>query len=607
MSTAALLQTAISLHQGGMAADAEKAYRLTLQYEPKNADALALLGVLLSENKKHGEALQLIEKALALDPNAAIFHFHYGNALDKAGESARAEASMRKALALNPNWVDALYNLGNCLRAQKKNDDAVDAYRRCLAINPAHALARNNLGLLLAAAGKYAEGKTEIETGLSHNPDHVQLLLGLSDIAFENNDLPTAFAAATRVTEVKLGIKDGDIFSHMNAGGSFDTSDDMTRNCLLGLGVSQLLQGQKKEASAILRYLLSFEPDQSEVYASIGSIALADNNLDAAEEAYTQAFCLDPSNTVAPWNRAMALLTKGDFKHGFQCYRWRWNALEKFKRMALHAPMWNGSDPKGKTILVHEEQGFGDSLQMLRFLPLLRDKGARVYVYARPVLHALIDGWDGADKVLPWNVEDKSVPPDVDYVCGAMDLPGNLGISLGTIPSRVPYLPNPKKDDAAFALPETGFKVGLVWAGNPLHKRDHERSIPLDMLAPIIAMKGVRFYSMQYKPKDADKALMEKWGIIDLAPRIKNLADSAAQLAKLDLLITVDSAPAHLAGALGVPVWTLVTLNPDWRWLLGTDTSPWYPSLRLFRQASQNDWQAVISNVHNALAQKVNA
>ncbi|HVY12940.1 MAG TPA: glycosyltransferase, partial [Alphaproteobacteria bacterium] len=191
-----------------------------------------------------------------------------------------------------------------------------------------------------------------------------------------------------------------------------------------------------------------------------------------------------------------------------------------------------------------------------------------------------------------------------DYVCGAMDLPGLLGIGLNNIPARVPYLPNPRANDASFKLEGAAPKIGIVWAGNPQHKRDHERSIPLEMFEPIVKTGGAQFYSLQYKPKDADLKLLEQWNVTNLHPRIKNIADQAGFLAQLDLLITIDSAPAHLAGALGIPTWILLTCNPDWRWLLGREDTPWYPSLRLFRQPARGDWASVLSAARRALAEK---
>lgn len=604
MNTASLLSSALALHQAGAFADAEKAYRAVLVHEANNADALALLGCVLSEQKKHGAALDTIKRALALDSTAPLFHFHLGNALDKAKKFPEAEDAFLKATALAPGWDEAWYNLGNAARAQNNDAAAQQHYEKTIALNPNHILALNNLALLYAKVEAHEKAAAMINRALAIQPDNVRLLLTLNGIAFQQNDLPAAFASAQRVAEIKLNIKKGDVLGVFDDLTKLDTVDEDIRSSIFALGVSSLLQGRLAQASYIMRSLLSLEPHLSDVMMIMGSIALAQNKLGAADDAYGAAFMLDPSATAAPWNRSMPLLTAGQLGEGFRRYRWRWQALEKFKKMRLNAPMWDGGDLHGKTILVHEEQGFGDSLQMLRYLPLLKQRGAKVYFYARPVLYPLIESWEALDGVLKWNVEDKNVPAGVDTVCGGMDLPGLLGTTLARIPANVPYLPNPLAGDTRYRLDSAKPKIGLVWSGNPLHKRDHERSIPFGLWEPLLKNDLVQFYSFQFKPKDADLAAMQRFNVIDLAPHIKNLADTAAFLDQIDLLITVDSAPAHLAGALGKKVWTLVTMNPDWRWLLGRDDSPWYPSLRLFRQNQIGDWHTVMSDVVKNLAQE---
>jgi tetratricopeptide (TPR) repeat protein len=600
MSTQALLQTGAALHRQGAKAEAEKAYRLVLSFDPNNADAHALLGTLLSEQKKHDEALASISKAISLDPQAALFHFHLGNAYDKAKQPLHAEQAFKEALRLKPDWDEAWYNLGNAQRASNRNDDALLSYEKTLALNPKHLLAYNNSALLYSKKQDYKSARAQLDKGLALDPRNVQLLLSLNEIAFEHNDMPAVFEAASRVTKIKLGIEGDNVIEFLKDPSRINTQDTEMRSTIFALGTSYLLQGHLKEASYVLRTLLSLEPNLGEVLQSLGSVALARNKLALADAQYGQAFMLDPTDTAALWNRSMALLAEGNLSEGWKRYRWRWKALDKFKAMALHAPYWDGYDAKGKTILVHEEQGFGDSLQMLRFLPALKAKGARVYFYARPVLQPLIENWPGADKVISWDVTDKSVPADIDYVCGAMDLPGHLGFGLNNLPAQ-PYLPNPRKGDPKYTLQSDKKKIGIVWAGNPLHKRDHERSTPFALWADILKIKGAAFYSLQFKPSAEDQQRMKEWNITDLAPQIKNLADTAAFLDQLDLLISVDSAPVHLAGALGRKVWTLITHSPDWRWLLNRDDSPWYPSLRLFRQPSRGDWAGAMSNVKKAL------
>ena len=597
-----LLQNAMALHQAGMLADAENAYRLVLNAEPHQADALALLGTVLSEKKEHDAAIALIERALVMDPQAALFYFHLGNVCEKAARLLQSEAAFVHAIALAPNWAEAYYNLGNVQRRLKKIAEAKETYLKALGLNRAHILSHNNLAHVFSELLDYASARKQLETAMAIAPHDVQLLFSLHDIAHEHNDFSTVFSTAQRLAEIKLGLNEGHtIFDYLSDNSTIDSNDEQVRNCIFALGTSFFLKGDLKKASYVLRSLFALEPDIAEVPLMLGSVALAQNKLDHADHYYAQAFMLNPAESGAPWNRAMNLLVSGDLREGFRRYRWRWSAMDKFKAMRMNAELWDGSNPSGKTILVQEEQGFGDTLQMLRYLPQLMAQGATVYAYVRPVLFPLIEHWDGAHKIVAWNVEDKTVPAEVDAVCGMMDLPGLMETGIQNIPNSVPYLPNPKKGMPQFKLTGNGIKVGLVWAGNPLHKRDHERSIPFEMWDDVLTTKGVTFYSLQYKPKADDINRMGTFGVIDLAPHIKNLADTAATLAELDLLITIDSAPAHLAGALGIPVWNLITINPDWRWLLGRDDSPWYPSMRLFRQSNHGDWAGVMINVKNAL------
>ncbi len=607
MNAASLLNAAVQLHQQGRFNEAETAYRKTLGADPRNADALALMGCVLSELKKHEEALAAIEQALAIDNSAPLFYLHYGNALDKAGHKAKAEGAFLKATQLAPLWPDAWYNLANVQREARKSAAAREGYQKVLALSPQHALSHNNLALLFLQEQDFAKARQHAETAHKAEPGNLQILFTLSDVLFESNDLPAAFAVAQCIGEIILGTPAGDVAAILTSSFKLKKIDEQLSNCILTLAASYLLQGRLEPASALLRFLLSHEPDAEEALSMMGSIALARNRLEESDDCYAQAFMLDPSFTEAPWNRSIVLLTLGKMREGCRRYRWRWSALEKFRRMALKAPMWDGSDLKGKTILVHEEQGFGDSLQMLRFLPQLKARGARVWYYARPALYKLIENWQGADRVIEWKDfgNSKTVPEGVDLVCGNMDLPGLLDINLSTLPADAPYLPNPKKGQPEFKLEGDGLKVGLVWSGNPQHKRDHERSIPLSSLKPLMGIKGAHYYSLQFKAKESDLKLMNEWGVTDLSPKIRDLADTAAFLDQLDLLITVDSAPTHLAGALGRKVWTLVTLNPDWRWLLEREDSPWYPSLRLFRQREAGNWADVIAAVEMGIKSEV--
>lgn len=597
----------MQLHQAGMMDDAENAYRLLLHQEPRNADGLALLGSVLSHKNQHADAIALIKQALTIDPKAPLFHFHLGNAYEKSGDIVSAEAAFSKATTFAPKWDAALYNLGNAQRKCGKPAFARESYKKALQQSPRHIQCHNNLAQVYSEMGDYVNAKTQLQMALKIEPQNVQLLFTAHDIALEHNDFLGAFDAAQRVARIKLGVPDGmDIIDYLESIPNLNTGDELTRNCLLALSASYFLTVDLQRASYVLRLLNMHEPDMDDVQLMLGSVALSRNKPELADCYYAETFMLNPAQIDAPWNRSMAQLISGDLQEGFRRYGWRWSAMEKYKAMKLNVERWDGQNPSGKTIAVQEEQGFGDTLQMLRFMPLLKERGANVLAYVRPELYALLEGWDGPSQVVSWKPNDKSVPANVDCACGVMDLPGFLDITLNNLPAKVPYIPNPKKGDPKYKLEGAGIKIGLVWSGNPAHKRNFARSYSFELLKDITAMQGFTFYGLQFKPEQKDVQLMKQYGVINLAPKINTLADSAATLAELDLLITVDSAPAHLAGALGLPVWTLLTVDADWRYLLGRSDSPWYPSMRLFRQTVSGEWGNVLQQVQQALVELQN-
>ncbi|HXE42241.1 MAG TPA: hypothetical protein VN516_04370, partial [Candidatus Baltobacteraceae bacterium] len=284
----------------------------------------------------------------------------------------------------------------------------------------------------------------------------------------------------------------------------------------------------------------------------------------------------------------------------FARYRARFKDLGDLKRPNFAQPLWRGEDLTGKTILVCDEQGYGDTLMFCRYLPLLKARGAKVIFSVHPVLEPLFTGWSGADTVI---VHGQPVPA-FDFHAATFDLPHRFGTTLETIPAKVPYLPLPELDAATRLDPTSKKKIAVVWGGSPLHKNDENRSIPLSVFAEVFE-EDAQFYSLNRDMKPGDAELLPRLPVINLALRLKNFADAAQFIRQCDLVITCDTATAHLAGGLGGKVWVLLPFAPDWRWLLNRDDSPWYPSMRLFRQARAGDWAEVISRVKKALRDEI--
>jgi hypothetical protein len=295
-------------------------------------------------------------------------------------------------------------------------------------------------------------------------------------------------------------------------------------------------------------------------------------------------------------------LLTGEFRAGWANYEFRFMKSPPAERNRFAQPRWQGEPLAGKTILVHAEQGLGDTIQFARYLPLLAAQGARVLVEAQAPLKTLLESLPGE---LEFFVRGESLPP-FDVHCPLLSLAHGFGTELATIPSATPYLAAPSEALSRWAMRfpvSTQPRVGVVWSGNPRHENDHRRSLSFDEFRPVLMAPGIEFFSLQKNAKPADAAALAALPhVTDLGSELATFADTAAVIAHLDVVIAVDTSVAHLAGALGKPVWVLLPFAPDWRWLLGRDDSPWYPSARLFRQPRIGDWQTVAAEVGHALA-----
>jgi predicted negative regulator of RcsB-dependent stress response len=322
---------------------------------------------------------------------------------------------------------------------------------------------------------------------------------------------------------------------------------------------------------------------------------------DEAMASFDQAIALDPKLPEAHWNKALLALALGDYGTGFAGYEWRWRGATELEPRGFAQPQWRGEDIAGRTILLHAEQGYGDSIQMLRYLPLVKARGARVLLELPDSLMPLLG--PHAEGVTVFN---KGTPlPAFDLHCPLMSLPLAFGTRIDTVPAQVPYLFAPAERVARMSgrLSHTGaMRIGLVWSGKPSHKNDHNRSIALARLKPLLALPGTAFVSLQREYRDAELGALAALPIRRLDDAINDFADTAAAVAALDLVIAVDTAVAHLAGSLGKPLWVLLSHIQDWRWLIGREDNPWYPTARLFRQGPDGDWDPVIGRVAAALA-----
>jgi hypothetical protein len=317
-------------------------------------------------------------------------------------------------------------------------------------------------------------------------------------------------------------------------------------------------------------------------------------------ECNQQALTLEPNNANAHWNKAQILLLLGRIKEGWKEYEWRKKCAD-FSLLVWQpgGPPWDGSDLDGKTILIYCEQGFGDSIQFIRYARLLAEMGAQVIVKCQPKLQALFKTIPGVDRAITRS--DKTAP--YHFQASLLSLPCLLKTDIETIPAQVPYLFLPTQASRDL-ISDGKRKIGIVWAGSPSHKNDQNRSMSLKHFEPLLDIDEITFYSLQFGERSQDIiSLGFDHALTNLEQDLDGFMPTAAMLEKLDLIISVDTSTAHLAGALGRPIWTLLSFVPDWRWMLGRDDSPWYPTMRLFRQSAPGDWKGVIEDVKIAIYQ----
>jgi len=454
-------------------------------------------------------------------------------------------------------------------------------YRQVLAQEPNHADALNQLGYLLYQTGRYQEALHLIGRAIDGDPS----------IAEYHNNLGLALAA--------LDLTDRAIAAYRQAAALNPDLPEIHNN----LGNTLEAVGQLDQAVAAFRHALALRNDLAEVWDNLSRVLKNQGHFDEAMAVAKEAVRLRPDLASAHFNLGLLHLLMGDLQQGWAEYEWRWKFLETcVPRPLFDQTLWDGGDLAGRRILIHAEGGFGDTLHFVRFVPLVVQRGGRVIFGCPKELLRLLQGLGGIEQLVP----SGQAVPEFDVQCPAASLPRALNITWANLPAHVPYL---RADTVKveswrrrLLVGEGRLKIGLVWAGRPDFANDQNRSMPLSRLAPLGGVPGTWFCSLQ-KGAAGQQALAGPPGLelTDWTGELDDFADSAALIANLDLVVTVDTAVAHLAGALAKPVWVLLPFVPDWRWMLQREDSPWYPTMRLFRQRRPDDWDAVIDRVVEAL------
>jgi tetratricopeptide (TPR) repeat protein len=556
------------------------AYREALRIQPDHIDALKNLSVVLRAKGDHDQSIDVYRQLHRFRPDDAEAHNNLGNHLAQKGRFEEAIASYRRAIELAPNLVHAHNNLGNMLAKLNRASEAIVAYRKALELQPDHVEAYSNLADALRIVGRLDESIAMSRRAIALKPEFAEAYNALGLALMDAKRFDEAIAALGRALELKPGFAG----AHNN------------------LGCTLYRLGRIDDAIVEHRRALELEPDDAQVLTNLGLGYWAAGLQDEAIAAYRKAIHFKSDFFDARYGLAVSLLLSGQFEEGWaeNEYRWQVKGLPARPRNCIE-PQWNGEDLRGWTILLDPEQGYGDVIHMIRYVPEIVSRGGRVIVMCYAELVRLLRDVPGIEQIF-----SSSPLPAFDVHCPILSLPRVFGTRLDSIPAKIPYL----KADPAIAEawdkklgPRTSrLRVGLVWAGQPTHNRDGERSIPLSRFAPLAEAGGVTFYSLQ-KGEAASQASHPPPGmeLIDLTADVGDFADTAGLISHLDLIVTVDTAVAHLAGAMGKPVWMLLTFVPDWRWLLDREDSPWYPTMRLFRQSVRGEWDDVVKRVAEAL------
>lgn len=536
------------------------------------------IGIALIRQGQLSRAAEAFSLAAELEPGNAELRANLGAALDSLGRFEDALVCYQAAIELKPDFTQAYFNKGNTCRSLGRLRDASDSYEKVIALAPAYLPAFLCLGETLKEEGRFESARTIFEQALAIDASCSDAWQGIAEMCQSLDEFDRALEAYSRALELEPGR-----VAAVNMMGT----------------VYQAL-GRLDEAESCYRRALEIAPDRRSVWNNLGTVLQAQERSEEAMEVFRHLIRQDVNNAEAHWNLALALLSMGRYAEGWREYEWRFQKVNPVPRRDYPQPLWDGSPLNGRTVLLHSEQGFGDTLQFARYAPLVAQAGGRVVLECQvPSLKRLLLSLEGAVEV----VVAGTPLPYFDCHLPLLSLPGIFSTVLETVPAHIPYLAAPPAAVEEWKVrlgTSHAFRVGLIWFGRQSQVLNRKRSCPLAFFAPLAAIPNVELFSLQVG--DGSEQLHDlSFPVIDVSEHIEDFADTAACMANLDLVITIDSAGAHLAGAIGVRTWTLLPYGADWRWLQNRSDSPWYPTMRLFRQESRGDWPAVIVSVADAL------
>jgi tetratricopeptide (TPR) repeat protein len=574
-----LIDAALAAHQAGQLDTAEPLYRQALTLDPNHAPALHYFGVLHYQRGEHDIAASLMSRALKLDRHDAACWSNRGLVAAALGHLDEATICYDQALQLQPDFADARNNFGVALQAQGSLNEALEQFRLALASNPAMIDAHLNIGTVLSKLGRFDEALASYRDVLALDPNMAEAHFNAGNAFQAQGRHNAAIASFERALALRADYAE----AHVN----------------LGSLIGRL--GDYAGAEAHYRRAVALKPNPTHLVCLGGSLA-AQGRIDEEEVFYRQALALDPHYADAHQNLAWMLLKCGDYRQGWAEFALRWRKRDYDALAVPGVVEWRGEPLDGKRLLVVGEQGFGDHFQFLRYASMLQQRGATVDLCVREPLLPLVERIPGVNRAF-------SGKPDAayDFWVPMMSVPSCVGTELSTIPAELPYMFADKEKIKAWRkrvgpVNRSKRKVGLVWAGSPTFGNDRYRSMTLADLSALSELKSVAWYALQKGPAHAQLAdAPPAFRAHDFSAELSNFEDTAALIMLLDLVIAVDTGVAHLAAALGKPVWLLLPANSDWRWLQSRSDTPWYPGMKLFRQKKVGDWGGVVAEVAETL------
>jgi hypothetical protein len=575
-----LLQQALKLCQSGRFTEAKVLYEELLKSHPDQPKALTNLGAIEFQAGHFEAGLSLIQRSIQIDANQPYAFYNASNELIKLKRYDEALDYCNRAVALKPDFAEAYNNLGIASENLGHDNEALTNYDKAVALRPNYPEAHNNRGIILHHLKRYNDALTSYDHAISLKPDYAKAHNNRGNVL---KDLKHPIEALTCYEQaIKLAPDFAEAYFNQGV----------------------LLASIERFNEAILSYdkAITLRPAYADAYCNRGYALQQFNNFEDALHSYNRAIELDDELHLAKWNKAFLLLLMGEYSRGWELYESRWQVYQKEFFRNFSQPLWLGAQPiAGKTLLIHAEQGLGDFIQFCRYVPLAEALGANVVLETPASMISLMNSLQG-----DFDIVEKHKPlPHFDLQCPVMSLPLAFHTTVQTIPANVPYL-NADKGKRHIWETRLGRKeqlrVGLVWSGSAANKK---RSIPLSQLEPLLQLP-CEFHALQQEIGEEDALVSNRFKRLHLHhDELADFSDTAALIAEMDLIISIDTASAHLAGALGQPVWILLPFAPDFRWMADREDSPWYPSARLIRQTTMDDWDSVITNVANRLSDLV--